>query len=242
LLKEWLKNILPSQPGASPFSSAPASSGALNTEMQLDRRKSSLSKSQSLPVHSRHSHGLDQFLSHIQNQEGLTILDLGGATQANISFLTGLGHRLYTEDFLRTLFTAFDSGDEEAGESDPQRADDFLRQNLDFPEQYFDGVLLWDALEFLTPPLLKGTVDRLFKVVKPGCHLLAFFHAEEKAASVPVYSYRIADTKNLQLAPRGMYKPVQLFNNRGIEKLFHQFNSVKFFLARDHLREVIITR
>jgi hypothetical protein len=39
-----------------------------------------------------------------------------------------------------------------------------------------------------------------------------------------------------------MRKPSQPFNNRAIEKLFHEFGSVKFFLTRDHLREVIVRR
>ena len=118
----------------------------------------------------------------------------------------------------------------------------FLRQNLDFPEARFDGVLLWDVLEFLPPPLLKATVDRLFKIAKPGSYLLAFFHAEEKATSVPLYSYRISGSNSISLVPREMRRPSQLFNNRSVEKLFHQFQSVKFFLTRDHLREVIVRR
>ncbi len=101
---------------------------------------------------------------------------------------------------------------------------------------------MWDILEFLPQPLLKATVDRLFHIVKPGSYLLAFFHAEEKAAEVLSYSYRIADSATLLLASRGTRRPSQLFNNRGIEKLFERFQSVKFFLARDHLREVIVAR
>ncbi len=46
----------------------------------------------------------------------------------------------------------------------------------------------------------------------------------------------------LHLAQREMRRPVQLFNNRAIERLFQQFQSVKFFLARDNLREVIVRR
>jgi hypothetical protein len=36
-----------------------------------------------------------------------------------------------------------------------------------------------------------------------------------------------------------MRRPARLFNNRGLEKLFHRFDSVKFFLTREGLREVI---
>jgi hypothetical protein len=44
------------------------------------------------------------------------------------------------------------------------------------------------------------------------------------------------------LTPRGQRKPAQYFNNRSLEKLFQKFHSVKFFLTRDHLREVIVRR
>ena len=97
-------------------------------------------------------------------------------------------------------------------------------------------------MEFLPPAMLKATVDRLFKIVKPGAYMLVFFHADEKAASVPVYSYRIASANSLHLSHREMRRPVQRFNNRGVEKLFQRFQSVKFFLARDNLREVVVRR
>ena len=72
--------------------------------------------------------------------------------------------------------------------------------------------------------------------------MLAFFHSDERAASIPSYFYRISDPKTLLLVPRGQRKPSQFFNNRSLEKLFQQFASVKFFLTRGHLREVIVTR
>jgi hypothetical protein len=111
-----------------------------------------------------------------------------------------------------------------------------------FPDQSFDGALLWDTLQFLVPPLLDQAVERLFQVLRPGSSLLAFFHAEEKLDSVPLYSYRILGAKSMSLTPRGERRPAQYFNNRSLEKLFHKFQSVKFFLTRDHLREVIVRR
>jgi hypothetical protein len=36
-----------------------------------------------------------------------------------------------------------------------------------------------------------------------------------------------------------MRHPTRLYNNRGLEKLFGRFESVKFFLTRDRLREII---
>ncbi|MGH9667993.1 MAG: hypothetical protein ACRD9L_26550, partial [Bryobacteraceae bacterium] len=59
---------------------------------------------------------------------------------------------------------------------------------------------------------------------------------------IPIYTYRISDGKTLQLSQRGKRVPAQFFNNRSLEKLFQKFASVKFFLTRDHLREVIVKR
>lgn len=184
----------------------------------------------------RHSHGLEQFAFPLQEQRELCILDLGAITQANVSFITNLGHKLFSEDLLCAIDRQ--SGDD----SSPNLAEIFLRENLSFPEARFDGVLLWDALEFLPPPVLKAAVERLYKITKPGSYLLAFFHADEKAALVPSYSYRITSANTINLTYRQMRRPLQLFNNRGVERLFQRFHSVKFFLTRDNLREVIVRR
>jgi hypothetical protein len=195
-----------------------------------------------VPAQSRNSSGLDQFLASIQDRSGLTLLDLAGASQNNIDFLTALGHRVYSDDIVRTLDDAFGAGDFLENQSDAARAEFFLQQTLDFPEESFDGALLWDTLQFLAPPLLQLTVDRLYRILRPGAYLLAFFNSDEKLKTVPVSSYRIADRKTLLLAPRGQTRPAQFFNNRALEKMFQNFQSLKFFLTRDHLREVIVRR
>lgn len=183
----------------------------------------------------RNSNGLDQFFSYIKGESGLSILDLAGANQANVSFITNLGHRIYSEDFLRSLRLNVNG--------DPQpRIEAFLDDNLNHPESFFDGVLVWDVLEYLSAPLLSATVERLSRIVKPGSYLFAVFQAQDKAESVPQYSFRIQDSKTLLVAERGRRKPEQMFNNRSLEKLFQEFDSLKFFLAKDKLREVIVKR
>src|SRR3954452_23899817 len=83
-------------------------------------------------VTTRPSRGLEEFFGYIRDQSGLTILDLGGATQQNVSFITNLGHRLYSEDFLQILNETF--GDDAAEQSNSGRIEYFLRQSLDYPE------------------------------------------------------------------------------------------------------------
>jgi hypothetical protein len=194
-------------------------------------------------VQNRNSHGLDQFFASIRERSGLSILDLAGASQSNITFITQLGHRLYSDDIMRTLSTSFGAGDDFLlRQAEPQRAEYFLKQSLDFLDGTFDGALVWDTLQYLAPPLLQLTVDRLYRILRPGAYLLSFFSADEKARVIPVNSYRIQDSKTLQLAPRGETRPAQFFNNRAIERLFQNFDSVKFFLTRDNQREVIARR
>ena len=191
-------------------------------------------------VATRPSRGLEEFFTYIRGQSGLTILDLGGATQQNVSFITNLGHRLYSEDILRILRETFgeDGGAEQ--QSNPGQIEYFLRQALDYPEGQFDGVLVWDVLEYLSPALLAAVIERLHKIVRPKSYLLAFFHSDDKLDAVPYYTFRIQEINALQVVQRGVRRPAQLFNNRSLEKLFAHFDSVKFFLTRERLREMII--
>src|SRR4051794_28472323 len=187
----------------------------------------------------RPSRGLEEFFTYIRDQSGLTILDLGGATQQNVSFITNLGHRLYSEDFLQILNETFGSEDP-IEQSNPGRIDYFLRQSLDYPEGHFDGVLIWDVLEYLQPALLTAVVERMHTIVRPRSYMLAFFHSDDRLDSAPYYTFRIQDVNMLQVAQRGARRPAQLFNNRSLEKLFGRYESGKFFLTRERLREVII--
>jgi hypothetical protein len=185
---------------------------------------------------------VEQFFGAIRGRQGLSLLDFSSVSQLSVSVITGLGHKIYFEDLLQELDTNFGDGDFYANQADPVAKARFLRSALNFSDAALDGALVWDALEFLNAPLLQMVVERLHRQMKPGACLLAFFHGEEKATTVPVYSYRLTDQKTLALSLRSQRKPAQIFNNRGLERLFGQFQSVKFFLTRDHLREVIVRR
>jgi len=194
------------------------------------------------PPITRPSNGLEQFFFSLRDRVGLTLLDFAGASQANISFITNLGHRLASEDYVRSLELNFGEGDFYANQADPERLAKFQSENLNFAEGHFDGALVWDAFQFLGPELLQDTVDQLHALLRPGACMLALFSAEEKNEIVTTYHYRIADAKTLSLLPRGQRKRAQFFNNRALEKLFGKYQNVKFFLTRDSLREVIIKR
>jgi hypothetical protein len=191
-------------------------------------------------LQTRQSRGLEQFFFNIRDIVGLSILDCAGANQDNIDFLINLGHKVYSQDLVRNLDDAF--GRDPAEQTNPSRIEYFLKQNFEYPPEALDGVLLWDSLQFMSPALLNATVERLYDVMRPKAYLLAFFTATERATQVPSHAFRIADNKTIVLAERDVRNAGQVFNNRNLEKLFGKFESVKFFLTRESLREVIVRR
>jgi len=179
----------------------------------------------------------------------MAILDFAGASQATVSFVTNYGHRLYSDDFVRQLDRVF--GPAPAGandaeffenQSNPALVSDFFELALSFDDGSFDGALVWDSLQFLSSPLLQTVVAKLHRMLRPGASLFALFHTDERIEKIPTYAYRIQDKRTIQMVSRSQRKPAQIFNNRNLEKLFQDFESVKFFLTRDRLREVIVRR
>jgi len=193
------------------------------------------------------SRGLQQFIQALPDQAGLSILDLGDINQANVAFVTGLGHRHCFEDLLAAHDAALGvdmepNGLEEPSPEQEAKTREFLDGLLKFSENQFDGVLVWDTLQFLPEPIAEAVLERLFQIVRPGGVLLAVFHAEVRQAALTVHSYRILDHRTLRLIPKGSRPPAQAFNNRSLEKLFENCRSLKFFLTRDRLKEVIVRR
>lgn len=189
----------------------------------------------------RRSNGLREFCHELSGQEGLRVLDLGAASQANISFFTDLRHKVYTEDIYPVLNGASYRVRDENGQWHFD-VEAFLGENVNYQMLLFDAVLCWDLMDQLEESALRPLVARLHRVVKPGGVLLSFFHTAEPGAAVPVYRYRIQSPDTLELLPRGQFTLRRPLNNRNIKTLFKDFHSLKFFLARDNLREVLTIR
>jgi SAM-dependent methyltransferase len=194
----------------------------------------------------RRSNGLAELTKYIEREGSCSILDLGPTSPANISYFTNLGARSYTEDVLRSSRNPEYLAKNSDGQTviDP---DKFLTENLNFDAETFDAVLCWDAPDYMDEGLVKPVVQRLHKVMKPHGLLLGFFHTKDAGADSPYFRYHIAgpDTVEMQTIPTSSnqhFKLQRVFNNRHIENLFHDYASIKFFLGRDNIREVLIVR
>jgi hypothetical protein len=217
-----------------PGNSGPANSGGVHTGSA--GRKSARHEA----PQTRQSRGLEQLFFNIRDVVGLSVLDSAGANQENINYLINLGHKVYTTDLVRSIDEVF--GADPAEQTNVSRIEFFLRQNFEYPPDTLDAVLLWDSLQFMAPPLLNATIERLYEVMRPKSYLLAFFTATERAIEVPSHTFRIVDNKTILISEREIRAAGQVFNNRNLEKLFGKFESVKFFLTRESLREVIVRR
>jgi SAM-dependent methyltransferase len=208
----------------------------------------------------RRSSGLGELSRSWEAAEGLCVLDLGSTSPTNIRHFTERGHKIYSEDLL-TASTDPDllAKDEQGHPVLDSRK--FLADNLVYPAAQFDVIFCWNLADYLDESLVKPVVGRLWSVLKPGGMLLAFFHTRDAGPDAPCHRFHIVGPDTLQMqkielrretrrGPTGAvhtaitygFQLQRVFNNRHIETLFRDFASIKFFLARDSIREVLVVR
>lgn len=217
--------------------------------MKLFRGSSSQSQPHTVAQKlSRRSSGMAEISRLLNSRDALCVLDLGSTSAHNIQFLTERGHKNYSEDLFTASLDPKLRVRDEAGTTtiDSKK---FLEDNLTYDNSVFDIVLCWNLPDYMEESLVKPTIDRLWSAMKPGGHLLAFFHTRDAGPDSPCYRFHITGTDTLDMQevrlPGGGRPGLRLqrvFNNRHIENLFRDFASIKFFLARDNIREVLVVR
>jgi len=189
----------------------------------------------------------------LKSEEALCVLDMGSTSASNIQFFTGKGHKIYSEDLLWSSLDPALRIQDSAGNPvlDSKK---FLDENLVYPNARFDIVLCWNMPDYMEESLVKPTIDRLWSLMKPGGLLLAFFHTRDAGPDSICYRYHVTATDVLEMQEVKFAAPgrpatdkqsprlQRVFNNRHIENLFRDFASIKFFLARDAIREVLVVR
>jgi SAM-dependent methyltransferase len=208
----------------------------------------------------RRSSGLGELSRFFRQDEPMCILDIGATSAANIRYFTERGQKIYSEDLLDASTDPSLFAKDEQGQSviDCKR---FLAENLTYPNGQFDVILCWNLADYLDESLVKPVIARLWSTLRPGGMLLAFFHTHEAGPDSPCYRYHIVNQDTLEVSdiemrrdarkgPAGVgqvhgqsgFRLQRVFNNRHIENLFRDFASIKFFLTRDNIREVLVVR
>lgn len=181
----------------------------------------------------------------IGREQDIWVLDLGPTSASNIKHVTERGHRIYNEDVLKEATAddlkvrSVEPGKEGQLEVNVTR---YLAENLRHDREKFDAVLAWDVPDYLPEEVVKPTIERIHTIMKPGGILLAFFHTKDAGPEAPYYRYHIGGADVLEMQPGPKFHLQRVFNNRHIENLFRDYASIKFFLGRDNIREVLVTR
>src|SRR5438445_13353039 len=133
---------------------------------------------------SRRSSGLAELAKSFASEEPLCVLDLGSTSAANIRYLTGRGHKLYSEDLLVASTEPSLATKDEAGKPalDSKR---FLSDNLAYGPGQFDVVLCWNLADYLDDSLVKSGTGRLWSLMRRGGMHLASFHTPEAGRDAP---------------------------------------------------------
>jgi hypothetical protein len=191
----------------------------------------------------RHSSGWQALLRHLKEHEGLRVLDIGPTSPQNINFLTGLGHSVYMADVVHeALKGGWELPPPEKGDPPGFNVDGFFEQNLNFHGRQFDVVLLWATLDYIPEPLTKPLVERLETATLAGGRVLAIFHSKKDGPYTAYCRYHLTDSTEIEMQESEPFPVQRVYTNRSIERLFVNFAANRFFLAKDNLYEVIVTR
>jgi hypothetical protein len=191
----------------------------------------------------RHSSGWQALLKHLQTQNGLRVLDIGPTSPQNINFLTEMGQSVYMADVVHeSLREEWKLPPAEEGEPPRFDVDGFFEQNLNFHGRQFDVVLLWATLDYVPAGLIEPLVSRLKDATLRDGKVLAIFHSKPTGPFTAYCRYHLTGASDIEMQESEPYPVQRVYTNRQIEKLFTGWSGYKFFLAKDNLYEVIITR
>ena len=194
------------------------------------------------PRVARHSSGWAALKKDLLTESGLRVLDIGPTSPTNINLLTNAGHSVYMADLVPEArkpewIKKLDEASEPAFD-----VEGFLEQNFDFSGREFDAVLLWTTLDYLPDELVQPLVNRLRSSMRPGGKVLALFHNKQTGENTAYCRYHISESDAIDVQESLKIPMERSFTNRSIEKTFERYAGCKFFLAKDNLYEVIITR
>jgi hypothetical protein len=190
----------------------------------------------------RHSSAWKDLLKFLKSEQGLRILDIGPTSPTNINFLTTLGHGVYMADVVNEALRGNWMGAADENGVSHFDVEGFLDNNLDFAGREFDVILLWTTLDYVPQDLVGPLIKRLRSSMRPGGRVLTFFHTKNTGNDTGFCRYHVTDTDSIETQETTGYAVQHVYTNRTIEKLLENYANTKFYLAKDNLYEVIITR
>lgn len=188
-------------------------------------------------------HALKTFLHGIKSQQSKPIvLDLSPISNSNLEYLLRFGIKVYLYDILQEVRER----EEDLRDTDTKVRVATLAMRLveafPFQDIPFDGVMLWNTLDYLSDLVFPIVLTKALASLKDKGLLYAFFF--DANAPLAYERMQIANSNQVILQPSQTlhFKRLRTFSNRMIQDLFLSHKIESFFMSPTGIREVLIRK
>lgn len=156
------------------------------------------------------------------------VLDLGAASPAKLAVYEACARGVRFVDLLR-----------EIGEGQAEPTGEALTAMLSDPVGPTDAVLMWDALDYLSPSAASTLVERLARSARPGARLFAVVSSSRTLPATPA-RYEILDGERLVARPSSAAtRPGPQLAPAEVERRLSPFRVERSFVLRHGARELL---
>jgi hypothetical protein len=178
------------------------------------------------------SNALQLFIAGLDQRPEGQILDVGPVCQENIKFFARRVRRLYVCDMFIRLERCLRKGD-------PVHR---IWQQLDYPPESFEGILLWELADRLDDQEVVTLVKLCHNMLKPGGMVMVMVLGEQAASSV-VNSFVVEQDFRVHPRPQPhLHLPIRSRQNRDVLAMMAPFTPAKSFICRPGFMEFLFRR
>lgn len=185
------------------------------------------------------SHALPKLARRLRCSDHPGVLDLGTVVGSNLQFFIDLGCKITADDLLRPVETVLppDAGPSPDGWKAP------VAPRLEYPDESFDAVLVWDLFDFLAPADARVLARDLRRIVRPSGIVMAYFTSRETERREPTRRFRVAGPDRMEWTRIGTARTLRhVYQNRDIERMFEGFRTHTAVFLQNGTREMLLER
>lgn len=182
-----------------------------------------------------------RFVAKLKDRPRPTLLDLGLLCGENIAWLAAKGVKVFVDD---TGGHLIDSASKTIRSPDGKVLPapvDF--SHLSYPAESFDGMLLWNLMDFMDRATAGRFLERLLLFMKPRCLLFAMSSYDRTKTSALLTRYRILNEDQIAYEEDSARRlRVHILENRELVDLFARFEILKSNLLQNQVRELLVEK
>jgi hypothetical protein len=179
---------------------------------------------------------LKKFLATLTSRESPVLLDLGPVVGSNVSYFgEQLGCKIFVEDIFADV-------DRHVRSSTLEALPAFFKKRFPQGDGTVDGILCWDAIDYLGRPAAQELAAQLSRILRPDGALLGFF-GTAPPRDTRYTKFIIMDDVNLKHRAYPALRGRQaILLNRDIIRLFPGLRVSDSFLLQNNLREILFRK